>query len=66
MDKNSKRAHDQRLINNLNERLFAIEIAFRRQVLTGVELQGLAKAKLRIEARLAELYGTEKYGLVSN
>ncbi len=63
MTKTQKAAHQQRLINNLNNRLFNLEIQI-QQGPTGTELQLLESQASRIKLRLMDLYQTNKYGLV--
>ena len=63
MNKEQKAKHQQRLINNLNHKLFQIETSI-KQGPTGPELQLLETRAAKIKVRLMDLYHTNKYGLV--
>jgi len=63
MNKSERSAHEQKVINNLNHKLFQIEMRI-MQGPNGIELQRLEQSRIRIEVRLMNLYATEKYGLV--
>lgn len=58
-----KTAHEQKVINNLNHKLFHIEMRIKSGA-TGTELQLLETRRISIETRLMVIYGTEKYGLI--
>ena len=63
LNKEQQVRHEQKLIANLNHKLFQLEMRI-MQGINGVELQKLESAKVRIEVRLMNIYSTEKYGLV--
>ena len=65
MDKTMKQLHVLKVIRNLNHKLLNVEQRIRFGA-TGIELQRLEEARFRYETKLMQLYGTEKYQLVSN
>lgn len=63
MTKQMQQHYRQRLINQLNYELDMIEIKLSNGAV-GTELQLLESNRARICNRLAQLYGTQKYGLI--
>jgi hypothetical protein len=65
MNREQQAAHKQRVINNLNQALFHVEMSIQKGP-TGKELQILERTRTRIETKLMVHYGTEKYDIVHN